>query len=707
MKYVFPIFLLLILNITFINSTRAQCVSDTIAPVSACLFSIEVYLDSMGVHTIQAMDVDSNSSDNCGIATYTINDSTSLQVSCADLAAPLSTMLVVTDTAGNADTCTAFVQVQDSIRPVLDCPNAVQVIPIDNDGQAIIKPALLGIPLTEICPNPIWEINGKTEDTLDCSSIDTLIQRTVRVFDEAINMDECIVTFSVYDNIPPTPSCAPAGTVSATLDASGNASFPVALATVGSFDNCSVAEILINGQIAPTLTCSDVGVYPYTLIMTDSSGNVASCQSQINVVWNSACGFTIQADSLSSTRCDTTTCSGHVSLSTNAGGGVISYLWSDGSTAIFRDSLCAGEYHVVAEDALGNKDTIYFVIGYDVGCVWPGDTDNDAIANNYDLLPIALAYGIQGGPRGNPSINWQGQSSNNWNIPTALGSLPNYKYIDCNGDATIDSFDVRAIELNYSQSYWRESASSNGSNVNSQHPPIFVDCDTVYEGTTHCMDVNLGNLSIVADSAYAVAFAIKYDPVLVQSADITYNNSWLGAASELISVKKDFPSQGQLETSVGRIDHQPLSGNGRIGRVCFTIRDDILKRSLPDTTVMPITIDGVKLIDEDGNELPTNPVDGCLTIVEVVNNNVHLLEDESAINLYPNPTAGYVIVDGKGQALSRVFVRTITGQILTIIETEGKSNCKINLKELPEAVYIVSVETVERVINKRLLLIKG
>lgn len=622
MKYIYAIFLFLLINAMSTGNLQGQCSVDVIPPVANCKIALTVYLDSMGTVEVQATDIDDNSFDNCGIETYEVNGNPSITLSCLDIVAPVPVQLVVIDSTGNSDTCNSFIL--------------------------------------------------------------------------------------VVDNIAPIATCAPIGAISVPLNALGTAVFPVAQAIVSNSDNCSVVSTLVNDEIAPVLTCEDIGVYPYVVKLEDSSGNVGWCESQIEVTWGAVCGFVAQLDSLGRTQCDTGSCTGYASLSSNGATGAVSYLWEDGSTAVVRNNLCVGEYVVIATDALGTVDTLVFRIRFDADCVWPGDTDNNSRANNFDLLPIALAYGTPGGVRVNATNVWAGQTSNNWNTPFALAGLPNYKHIDCNGDAVIDSLDVNAIRLNYAQRYWRSAVvATTVSGSHSQDPPLYVDCDTINQGDSlHCMGVNLGDATTEAVDAYAIAFTINYDPMVVQSASITYGSSWLGAANELISVEKDYVAQGKLETAVGRTDKLSVTGDGRIGTVCFTIRDDILRVSQPDTVTMPITIDAVRFVDERGTEKPTEPKTGCLSIVEVLSD-VQVVENEQDINLYPNPTTGWVRISGLENNLQKITIRAITGELLFTKTIEGENDIDLDLSSLPEAVYLVSIETLGQIINKRLLILRG
>jgi uncharacterized delta-60 repeat protein len=95
-------------------------VADSIATNAQ---SITAYLDSMGIVTINAFQIDSLSRVGCGdtIVSYTFRD-TGLETrsySCADTSIMHEVWLQITDNNGNIDTAQAFIQVRDTIAPVV------------------------------------------------------------------------------------------------------------------------------------------------------------------------------------------------------------------------------------------------------------------------------------------------------------------------------------------------------------------------------------------------------------------------------------------------------------------------------------------------------------------------------------------------------------------------------------------------------------
>jgi hypothetical protein len=99
------------LTVTDVNNNVSTCtaivtVEDNIAPNALCQ-NITLNIGSSGSVTITPADVDGGSTDNCGIASLSIDNDT---FDCSDLGANL-VILTVTDINGNVSTCTATVTV--------------------------------------------------------------------------------------------------------------------------------------------------------------------------------------------------------------------------------------------------------------------------------------------------------------------------------------------------------------------------------------------------------------------------------------------------------------------------------------------------------------------------------------------------------------------------------------------------------------------
>ncbi|MFH6960936.1 hypothetical protein ACHRV1_26420, partial [Flavobacterium aquidurense] len=90
------------------SKTATVTVEDKIKPI-AITQNITVQLDALGKATITATEIDNGSTDNCAIATITLDKT---DFDCSNIGTNTVT-LTVTDVNGNSDSKTATVTVED------------------------------------------------------------------------------------------------------------------------------------------------------------------------------------------------------------------------------------------------------------------------------------------------------------------------------------------------------------------------------------------------------------------------------------------------------------------------------------------------------------------------------------------------------------------------------------------------------------------
>lgn len=78
--------------------------------------------------------------------------------------------------------------------------------------------------------------------------------------------------------------------------------------------------------------------------------------------------------------------------------------------------------------------------------VWPGDTNNDGIVNQADVLPLGLHWNRTGPARSGGSCAWSAQFAAPW---TPLAAT----YADANGDGIVNQADVLCIGLNWGRTH--------------------------------------------------------------------------------------------------------------------------------------------------------------------------------------------------------------------------------------------------------------
>ena len=408
--------------------------------------------------------------------------------------------------------------------------------------------------------------------------------------------------------------------------------------------------------------------------------------------------------------CDIANCTGAATLNIRNAtpNNTYSVLWNDGVTqtmsgtvmggaTVTRNNLCTGTYiAVVTDNNTGVSYTLTVIIGTAQGCVWPGDADDNTTVNNWDLLPIALAYGESGTTRANASINWTGQTSADWTTVNPIAGLPNYKHIDCNGDGLIDQNDLAAVTANYGQSYYRGTSSLSGT------IPFYVQSATVNEGDRISLPINLGSTTDVAADVYGVAFTVNYDTEMVDagSVDIDFLNTWLG--SNLMDIQYDFSQAGQIEVAVSRKDRLNTTGFGQIGSLNLTIRDDILRSNA--TRTMDISISNIRLIRNNNVEIGTAPQVGTVTV-----NLISAIEDANndfIVNVFPNPAQELLNVRSDNAQLESIQLFNATGQLVYQANALNGVLHSINLNDVPQGMYILQVATDKGLQNHKVVVTK-
>jgi len=240
---------------------------DNTDPVAICQ-NITVQLDINGTVTIQATDVDNGSFDNVGIVSYSVDIDT---FTCSDVGNPVTVTLTVMDAAGNSDTCTAIVTVEDNIDPNAVCQDLT--VQLDGNGNASITPSQVDNGSTDACGIATLALDI---DSFDCSDVGANTV-TLLVTDVNSNGSTCTATITVEDNVPPVAVCQD---LTVQLDANGVGFITAAQVDNGSSDACGIANINVTPN---TFDCNDIGPNSVTLIVTDVNGNSGSCIATITV----------------------------------------------------------------------------------------------------------------------------------------------------------------------------------------------------------------------------------------------------------------------------------------------------------------------------------------------------------------------------------------------------------------------------------------
>jgi hypothetical protein len=395
-----------VLTVTDIYGLVSTCtanvtVVDNLAPVAVCQ-DITVQLDASGNASINGIDVNGGSTDNCAIATYAAVPNT---FNCSNVGIN-PVVLTVNDVNGNSSTCTANVTVQDNIAPVALCQN--MTVQLDAAGVATILDTDLNNGSSDACG--ITSIVA-SQTSFDCTHVGTN-SITLTVTDNNGNASTCTSIVTVQDNVAPNAICQ---NITIQLDVLGNASITAAMVNNGSNDACGILSLAVSQT---NFNCSDIGANTVTLTVTDNNGNVSTCTATVtvedmfapivtcpsNVVVSadpSVCTASFVAFGMATA---TDNCPGSVIISNNAPAvfplGVTNVIWSaiDGfgnvGTCVQTVTVIDSENPIItcAAPASVSADA-GSCVATGVVLVAPTTTDNCAVSTVTNDAPLAFPLG--------------------------------------------------------------------------------------------------------------------------------------------------------------------------------------------------------------------------------------------------------------------------------------------------------------------------
>lgn len=253
-------------------------VSDAQAPViSNCQSDVSINNDPNACGAVYNYSVPT-ATDNCGIASFT-GSHTSGQLF------PVGTTTVTyiaVDNAGNADTCSFDITVNDVQLPVFtNCPNNILVV--NDPGQCDAVVSWNAPIVTDNCG-----VNTVTSTHSPGSTFPVGVTNVVyTATDNNGNSQTCNFTVTVLDDESPVVNCP--GNISVNNDP-GDCGAIVTYNVVGS-DNCSgfVVDLtsgLASGSFFP------VGTTTQTYTITDGAGNTNTCSFNVTVTDNEPPVFT-------------------------------------------------------------------------------------------------------------------------------------------------------------------------------------------------------------------------------------------------------------------------------------------------------------------------------------------------------------------------------------------------------------------------------
>ncbi|RMH19448.1 MAG: HYR domain-containing protein, partial [Gammaproteobacteria bacterium] len=216
-------------NLNFCQSIVT--VRDTTPPVAMCK-DITVELNSFGLVSIDPIDVDDGSTDDCPDFVLSLSPSS---FNCNDLLPnPSHTVtLTVKDVGGNTATCTATVKVEDKIAPTESCQNFTAEL--DATGNVTVVPDNIDNGSSDNCSVTTRIVSP---NMFTCAHVSTSPDTVIlTVGDQSGNTSTCKSSVKVVDNIAPVAICT-----NVIVAVGSNGQVDVGPGTIGalSTDNCGL-----------------------------------------------------------------------------------------------------------------------------------------------------------------------------------------------------------------------------------------------------------------------------------------------------------------------------------------------------------------------------------------------------------------------------------------------------------------------------------
>lgn len=229
--------------------------------------NISVLLDPTGKASIAPVDVNDGSSDNCSIASMSLDKTT---FDCSNIGAN-EVVLTVTDPSGNRETATLTVTVAENVKPIAKAKDIT--VALDATGKALITPAEVNDGSSDLCSALNLSLD---KSSFDCATIG-VNKVVLTVTDTQGNSSTATAKVTIEDQLKPVVK---GKDITVALDATGKAVITAAQLNDGSSDNCGIEKLSLDKT---SFDCTTIGVNKVVLTAIDASGNSQSTAVTVTV----------------------------------------------------------------------------------------------------------------------------------------------------------------------------------------------------------------------------------------------------------------------------------------------------------------------------------------------------------------------------------------------------------------------------------------
>ncbi|HET8963179.1 MAG TPA: T9SS type A sorting domain-containing protein [Chitinophagales bacterium] len=349
---------------------------------------------------------------------------------------------------------------------------------------------------------------------------------------------------------------------------------------------------------------------------------------------------------------------------------------------------CSQRFTVIKSNADGSFPDCIF------NCVWPGDANNDGLADASDLFEIGINYGAEGFTRDDMSIDWSGKLSRAWMEPDTMFwyVLNDLKYTDCNGDGIINDDDTTAVADNLGLDHPLNVLRTSASDVELYFDPAF---DELQVGLNQ-IPIMLGDAINTVDEIYGIRFTITAtgESVLGESLKVVFDDSWLASSTEKLSISKTNAEEKLVVSGIVRKDRNNTDGNGQIARMDVVVIDNISGGAMTDE--VDFQFGDIQAIKLNRDEVPVSATGITFPVAE----STSISEAQAAgINVYPNPAAHNTIYVQSAEDLLFAEISDVTGKSVMQLHNLTNGTNAIDVSSISAGQYILHIQTEAHLVN--------
>lgn len=417
----------------------------------------------------------------------------------------------------------------------------------------------------------------------------------------------------------------------------------------------------------------------YTVTVVDANGCVATATTTVFVnMPPQITGFNVTEPSCGGSN-------GSVSP-VASGTAPFTYVWttSPPQTTQVVTNIALGGYTLTVTDAYGCTTAAVCTVADSCDLVWPGDANDDLVADNNDILAISLGNGTAVAARNATGNAWNGFPS--LSMGTGILGTSDNKHIDCDGNGIINLNDTNAVVQNFSLTRPASKYGSFSSSVISAAPTLAIDIvqDTLTAGAAGNILLSLGDNANPANNVYGVAFTLGFDAAVIDPASFSINGSgsWLGTQhTDMLCIALSDGTSGMIQGVVSRYNHANAGGNGLIANLGFTTQNNY-----SGTQQVNFTLSNVMLIDNSGTPQAVSQANDSLVALDPLLGIHH--QQSALLKLFPNPAREQVMISCSSGSLIELF-NAQGNKVKEMRAAAGTHMLPAN--ELAKGVYLVKV----------------